>query len=71
MIQKTTLSSEIDLTYNTLTANPDLTIESGPKYAGCYQLGGSMGLQIYLAKKPKWLHRKMMKLCLGVEWINK
>jgi hypothetical protein len=71
MIQKTTLSSEIDLTYNTLTANPDLTITSGPKYAGCYQLGGSMGLQIYLAKKPKWLHRKMMKLCLGFEWINK
>jgi hypothetical protein len=71
MIQKTTLSSEIDLTYNTLTANPDLTIESGPKYAGRYQLGGSMGLQIYLAKKPKWLHRKMMKLCLGFEWINK
>jgi hypothetical protein len=71
MIQKTTLSSEIDLTYNTLTANPDLTIASGPKYAGCYQLGGSMGLQIYLAKKPKWLHRKMMKLCLGFEWINK
>ncbi len=71
MIQKTTLSSEIDLTYNTLTANPDLTIISGPKYAGSYQLGGSMGLQIYLAKKPKWLHRKMMKLCLGFEWINK
>jgi hypothetical protein len=71
MIQKTTLSSEIDLTYSTLTANPDLTIKSGPKYAGCYQLGGSMGLQIYLAKKPKWLHRKMMKLCLGFEWINK
>ena len=71
MIQKTTLSSEIDLTYNTLTANSDLTIESGPKYAGCYEIGGTGGLQIHLAKKPKWLHRKMMKLCLGFEWINK
>jgi len=40
------------------------------QYSGYYQLGGSGGLQIHLAKKPKWLHRKMMKICLGLEWIN-
>lgn len=40
------------------------------KYLGYYQLGGSEGVQIYLVKKPKWLHRKMMKICFGLEWIN-
>jgi len=39
-------------------------------YAGCYCLGGDVGLKIYFGKKPKWLHRKMMKLCLGWEWID-
>jgi len=58
----------------TLVADPDeiFTIDKyySTKYPGYYQLGGSGGLQIHLAKKPKWLHRKMMKICLGVEWIN-
>ena len=36
-----------------------------PEYVGCYSMGG---LSIYLEKRPKWLHRKMMKLCLGWEW---
>jgi hypothetical protein len=38
-----------------------------PDYVGCYSVGG---LSIYLEKRPKWLHRKMMKLCLGWEWID-
>jgi hypothetical protein len=41
-----------------------------PEYVGCYALGGNVGLKIYFAKRPKWLHRKMMKLCLGWEWID-
>ena len=40
------------------------------EYAGCYALGGEVGLKIYFGKKQKWLHRKMMKLCLGWEWID-
>lgn len=38
-----------------------------PNYAGCYSIAG---LSIYLEKRPKWLHRKMMKLCLGWEWTD-
>jgi hypothetical protein len=41
-----------------------------PDYVGCYALGGNNVLKIYFEKKPKWLHRKMMKLCLGWEWID-
>jgi hypothetical protein len=58
----------------TLVADHDevFTIDKyySTKFPGYYQLGGSEGVQIYLAKKPKWFHRKMMKLCLGLEWIN-
>jgi hypothetical protein len=41
-----------------------------PKYVGCYQIGGPMGLQINLKQKPRWFHRKMMRLCLGWEWVD-
>ena len=41
-----------------------------PKYDGGYQLGGPRGLKIMVKKKPIWLHRKMMKWCLGWEWID-
>jgi hypothetical protein len=58
----------------TLVADSDevLTIDKyySTKFPGHYQLGGSEGVQIYLVKKPKWLHRKMMKLCFGLKWIN-
>lgn len=46
------------------------TFIPGPDYVGCYALGGDVGLKIYFGKKPKWLHRKMMKMCLGWEWID-
>jgi len=39
-----------------------------PKYVGSYWIGGSMGLHISFKKKPIWLHRTMMRLCLGWEW---
>ena len=42
--------------------------DSIPKYVGSYCIGGSMGLQIYLKEKPIWLHRTMMRLCLGWKW---
>ena len=43
-------------------------IDATPKYAGGYCIGGSMGLQVNLKEKPIWLHRTMMRLCLGWEW---
>lgn len=39
-------------------------------YAGSYRLGGSTGLSIFLGKKPKWIHRKLMSICLGFEWVD-
>jgi hypothetical protein len=40
------------------------------KYVGGYRVGGLIGLQINFEKKPIWLHRVMMKWCLGWEWID-
>jgi len=39
-------------------------------YAGYYRIGGVTGLSISLGKKPIWLHRKLMLICLGCEWID-
>jgi heterodisulfide reductase subunit A-like polyferredoxin len=40
-------------------------------YAGFYKLGGENGnFHISLGKKPIWIHRKLMKLCLGWEWVD-
>ena len=39
-------------------------------YAGCYRIGGVSGLSIFLDKKPNWMHRKLMAICLGWEWID-
>ena len=41
-----------------------------PTYVGCYRLGESTGLSIFLVKKPRWIHRKLMAICLGLEWID-
>ena len=42
-----------------------------PKTVGGYRIGsGSSSLTFQLEKRPKWLHRKMMKLCFGVEWVD-
>lgn len=59
--------SEID--WSKMTIATDKTYEIyNPTYVGYYQIGGHLGLRISLQKKPCWLHRKMMKLCLGWEW---
>ena len=41
-------------------------------YAGCYRIGGGNtgNVSFSLGKKPIWLHRKLMKLCLGWEWVD-
>jgi hypothetical protein len=44
--------------------------EINPKYDGGYRLGGPTGFQINIKKKPIWLHRTMMRLCLGWEWVD-
>lgn len=34
-------------------------------FAGCYRLGG---FGVNLKNKPCWLHRTMMRVCLGWIW---
>ena len=54
---------------NELTFTPALNITPS-NYIGGYRVGGTNGLQINFTTKPNWFHRKMMKLCLGWEWID-
>jgi hypothetical protein len=53
---------------DTFTLNTSFV--SQPEYVGCYALGGEVGLKFCFVKRPKWIHRKLMKLCLGWEWID-
>ena len=46
-----------------------LSIKS-PSYSGAYQIGGAQGLQILLEEKPKFLHRYLMRACLGWVWVD-
>lgn len=39
-------------------------------YSGFYRIGGYAGLSISLSEKPLWIHRKLMAICLGWEWID-
>jgi len=39
-------------------------------FAGGYQLGGPMGLQVNLRHKPSWWHRFWMRVCLGLTWVD-
>ena len=45
---------------------------SQSKYVGGYKIGsGENGCILFtLSTKPKWFHRKMVKLCLGWEWVD-
>ena len=52
------------------TQESSMCISAIPNYVGMYCLGGKT-LCIYFVTKPKWLHRTMMKLCLGWEWKDK
>lgn len=42
-----------------------------PKPAGFYRIGGWPNVfQVYITQKPNWLHRTMMRLCLGWIWVD-
>lgn len=48
---------------------PMATIQT-PTFVGGYRFGGEYGLKVNFTYKPNWFHRTMMKLCLGLEWID-
>lgn len=48
-----------------LITAPYQTFATLPKYVGGYHL---VDFVVNLQKKPCWLHRTMMRLCLGWEW---
>jgi hypothetical protein len=37
------------------------------KNVGGYKLGNTI---LSVPNKPKWIHRKMMKVFFGVQWVN-
>lgn len=42
-----------------------------PKTVGGYRLGDEKAAAtLRLTYRPNWLHRTMMRLCFGVEWVN-
>lgn len=43
------------------------TIKAPAEAVGGYRLGNTT---LALTHKPNWLHRTMMRLCFGVEWVN-
>jgi hypothetical protein len=36
---------------------------------GWWVIGGDMGLKLAVRKKPTWLHIKMMKWLMDIDWI--
>jgi hypothetical protein len=61
---------DIDYSKLTIQEGKTYTFFKNPVYIGGYQLGGKFGLKIAFTEKPCWFHRKMMKLCLGWEWVD-
>jgi hypothetical protein len=57
---------EMEIGYSQLES----LIFSTPNYVGYYEIGKEGGLQLRQTTKPKWLHRKMMDICLGIKWID-
>jgi hypothetical protein len=55
---------------NELPYPPGTLTITQPNHVGCYKIGGEQGLHFCLTNKPNWFHRKMMKLCLGWEWVD-
>ena len=42
------------------------------EYVGGYRLGDhNLSTIFYMTYKPKWIHRKMIKLFFGFKWIDK
>ena len=48
-----------------------MRIMGSTTFIGGYQIGGPNALTISFAKRPRWFHRVMMKLCLGWKWVDK
>lgn len=46
----------------------EFMVLSAPKTVGYYEIGGNYGLRVMLCQRPIWLHRVMMKACLGWVW---
>lgn len=44
------------------------SIDTGPPRVGGYRLGDRQGFVIALDKKPRWIHRQMMRLAFGWVW---
>ena len=59
------LNHEIQNSEKPFVAQNDFKI---PNTVGRYSIGSGKKFSIYMEKKPKWLHRKCMKLFLGWEW---
>jgi hypothetical protein len=48
----------------------DFVIKQTIKVGG-YRLGTENGsATLHLPVKPKWIHRKMMKIFFGVDWVD-
>lgn len=49
-----------------------LKMMTTPDYVGGYKFGkkGRGGTVFSLTYKPHWVHRTMMRVCLGFYWIN-
>lgn len=45
-----------------------------PGWEGFYVIGEKTAngypVQIYFRKRPLWLHRWMMRVCLGIIWVD-
>ena len=41
-----------------------------PVYSGYWKIGDQTGMQIWMTKRPNWLHRKMTYIFFGWEWTD-
>ena len=61
-------SRELGLDYE---SNSHYKLFQMPQYVGGYRLGGpTYYTQFMLVRKPNWLHRTVVKLLLGWEWVD-
>lgn len=47
----------------------DCRVTKNPVYVGHYNLGEG-AVKVHFQKKPRWLHRTMMRILLGWTWEN-
>ena len=50
----------------------ELSIAKKENWKGCYALGNNKAntLCFYFDRKPKWLHRQMMRIFFGWYWFD-